>query len=398
MFSPYRKLFATSGGLRFSLAGMVARLPISMTILAVTFVIVHETNSYTLAGAVSSGAALINAIFTPLWSRKADQLGQKRVLRYTVPFHIGFGLLFLILISTHSHAYIWMPVIFIAEVFLPNIGGLVRRRWLFALGEDRSLINTAYSHESMVDEIVFIIGPLVASTVAVAITPAAGIIFAFTFMAVGTTAFIFQTNTEPPPHPRLKGEKHQAILRMPEVQAVFLPYIFLGAYFSSLALTLIGFCQQRHIASAIGPLLAIWAAGSGVAAFFNGSIKWKISDSQKFLRIIIIHALLAIPFFYVRSVISLGIALFVSGFGIAPLLVAGYGVVEKAVDSSKITETLAWVMAGLNLGGALPGSLSGHIIDRYGADKSFYVPLACMGLALISLLPYAKVWRRIQND
>lgn len=85
MLTPYRKLFATPGGLVFSISGLIARLPIAMTFLSVTFIVLHETNSYTLAGAISTGAALANAAFSPLWSRKADQLGQAKVLRFTIP-------------------------------------------------------------------------------------------------------------------------------------------------------------------------------------------------------------------------------------------------------------------------------------------------------------------------
>jgi MFS family permease len=85
MLTPYRKLFAIPGGLAFSIPGLIARLPIAMTYLSVTFIVLYETNSYTLAGTISTGAALFNAIFSPLWSRKADQLGQAKVLRFTIP-------------------------------------------------------------------------------------------------------------------------------------------------------------------------------------------------------------------------------------------------------------------------------------------------------------------------
>ena len=88
MLTPYRRLLATPGALAFSIPGMIARLPIAMTYLSVTFVVIHETDSYTLAGTISTGAALINAAFSPIWSRKADQLGQAKVLRFTIPAYI----------------------------------------------------------------------------------------------------------------------------------------------------------------------------------------------------------------------------------------------------------------------------------------------------------------------
>ena len=397
MFSPYRKLFAVPGALRFSVAGSIARLPISMTLLSITFVIVHVKHSYTLAGTVATGAALISTVFSPTWSRYADRLGQRKVLRFTVPFYISFDLIFLIAISKHAPTYIWMSAIFLAEIFLPNIGGLIRRRWLWNLGEDRVMINTAYSYEALMDEIIFIIGPLVATSAATFISPASGMILGFSFMAVGTTLFISQRSTEPAPFRKDKHEKHGFILGLPIIQAVFFPFIFIGAFFSSTNLIVVGYSQQHHATAYTGLVLAIWAAGSGVAAIFNGSIKWRISDASRFRVNLLAILILSLPFFYIHSMVMLASALFISGAGVAPLIVAGYNVAEKSVPPEKVTETLSWVIAGLSLGSALPGTLTGHLIDSQGASKAFVVPITCLLLANLATLPYLRTWQRISD-
>ncbi len=397
MFSPYRKLFAVPGALRFSIAGSIARLPISMTLLSITFVIVHVKHSYTLAGTVSTGAALISTVFSPTWSRYADRLGQRKVLRFTIPFYIIFDLIFLVAISKHAPTYIWMSAIFLAEIFLPNVGGLVRRRWLWVLSEDRVMINTAYSYEALMDEIIFIIGPLVASSAATFISPAAGMIMGFSFMAVGTTLFISQRSTEPPPFKKDESGKHGLVLAMPVVQAVFLPFIFLGAFFSSTGLAVVGYAQQHHHAAFTGLVLAIWAAGSGIAAIFNGSVKWRLKDASRFRINLAVILVLSLPFFFIHSMVMLTIALFLSGVGVAPLIVSGYNVAEKSVPPEKVTETLSWVIAGLSLGSALPGTLTGHIIDSQGASKAFIVPVICLFLGNLATLPYLRTWRRISD-
>ncbi len=372
-------------------------MPISMTLLAVTLVIVAQTHKYTLAGFVSTGAALITSVISPMWSRLADQFGQRALLRINIPLHILFGLLFLFLITHHSPEWLWMSAIFICEFFSVNIGGLVRRRWLFALGEDRMLINTAYSYEALVDEIIFIIGPLIASVAATAIAPPAGILFAFAFMSIGTAYFVSQRDSEPALHPKVDGVKHSSVLRHPELQAVTLPFIFLGAFFASTNLAVVAYMQESHKSAYLGAVLAIWAAGSGVAAIFNGAISWKISDAHKFRRLMLGILLISLPILFIHSIWELAVALFLSGFGVAPLIVAGYGVAEKSAPSSRITETLAWVIASLSLGGALPGPLSGHIIDTLGAKAALVIPIGCLVLANIAILPYFKVWRRIQH-
>ena len=368
-----------------------------MTLLSITFVIVHVKHSYTLAGTVSTGAALISTVFSPTWSRYADRLGQRKVLRFTIPFYIAFDLIFLIAISKHAPTYIWMSSIFLAEVFLPNVGGLIRRRWLWVLGDDRALINTAYSYEALMDEIIFIIGPLVATSAATFISPAAGMIMGFSFMAIGTSLFISQRSTEPARFKKDEAGEHGFVLAMPVVQAVFFPFIFIGAFFSATNLAVIGYSQQRHDASYTGLVLAIWAAGSGVAAIFNGSIKWRLKDASRFRINLVAITVLSIPFFFIHSMLMLAVALFISGIGVAPLIVAGYNVAEKSVPPEKVTETLSWVIAGLSLGGALPGTLTGHIIDSQGASKAFIIPIACLLLANLATLPYLLTWRRISD-
>jgi len=395
MFTPYRKLLATPGALRFSIAGSLARLPISMTGLSITFVIVHIKHSYTLAGTVAAGAALIATMFSPIWSRYADRLGQRKVLRFTIPFYIIFDLIFLLTISKDAPTYIWMSSIFIAEIFLPNIGGLVRRRWLWSLGEDRVLINTAYSYEAFIDELIFMIGPLLASTAATFIAPAAGMILAFTFMAIGTTLFISQRATEPAPFVQPKDVKRTHVLGNPIVRAVFFPFIFLGAFFGSVTLVIVAYVQEHHDTAWTGLLLAIWAAGSGIAAIINGIIKWRISDASRFRLNLIGIVVVTIPLPFIHSLWMLGIALFISGFGVAPLIVAGYNVAEKSAAPEKVTETLAWVIAGLTLGSVLPGTLTGHIIDHSGAARAFLIPFSTLVLANITTLPFLRTWRRI---
>ena len=223
-------------------------------------------------------------------------------------------------------------------------------------------------------------------------------ILGFTFMAVGTTLFISQRSTEPAPFSPDLENKHGLVLGQPVVQAVFFPFIFIGAFFSSTNLTVVGYAQQHHDSSLTGLVLAIWAAGSGVAAIFNGSIKWKLRDASRFRINLLAILIVTVPFLFVHSLWMLAVALFLSGLGVAPLIVAGYNVAEKSVPPEKVTETLSWVIAGLSLGGALPGTLTGHIIDSHGASKAFIVPMTCLILANLATLPYLGTWRKIARN
>ena len=68
-------------------------------------------------------------------------------------------------------------------------------------------MNTAYSVESLLDEIVFMVGPIITTLCAINVGPYAGVLAAAIFLSIGSILFIAQKGTEPMPHPKIKGVK-----------------------------------------------------------------------------------------------------------------------------------------------------------------------------------------------
>jgi MFS family permease len=397
MFTPYRQLFKTPGGLRFSLAGVVGRMPISMDSLALIFIVVHATNSYALAGSLAAVASLVVTIALPFWSRSADRIGQKRTLLIAIPLRTIFMVIFIVLVTQKAPIWTWFLAIVLAEASIVNAGGMVRRRWLWALGDNRKLIDTAYSYEALMDEIVFILGPVIATACATSIAPSAGLVVGLIFMLVGTSAFALQTKTEPPPHPRDLTKPHQPVMRNRTVQAVVLPSIFLGGFFSAVGIVVVAYMQSHHAVAKTGLMLALWAAGSATAAAANGVISWRLNHAKRFWIFLFALTLLSIPLIFVSNLFFLGVALFCNGLAIAPLIVSAYGVAETSVPPAQITETLAWVIAGMPLGGAIASSVTGLVIDNYGAHRGFLVPFATLCCAMAMSLPYFRTWNRLRS-
>ncbi|CAB4669968.1 MAG: MFS transporter [Actinobacteria bacterium] len=396
MFSPYKRLFKTPGGLAFSTAGFIGRMPISMDSLALIFIVVAASDSYALAGSLAAVASVVVAIALPIWSRWADRYGQGRMLWIAMPLRVGFLSIFIYLVTSHAPIWSWFVSIIAAESAVNNTGGLIRRRWLWALGDDRVLINTAYSYEALLDEFVFILGPVIATACAVSIAPSAGLIAGMIFMVIGVSSLAIQKSTQPPAHPRDNSEPHPPVMRNRSVQAVVISTIFIGGFFNAVAIVVVAFSQEHHAQSSTGVILGIWAFGSGIAAIFNGVIKWKINNAQRFWIFLVSLCALSLPLVFVHSMVFLAIALFFNGFAIAPLIVAAYGVAETAVPPGQITETLAWVVAGMPLGGAAASAISGWVIDHHGAQTAFWVPFGALFGAILMGLTYFRTWNRLR--
>ena len=398
MLKPYATLLRTPGGIKFSAAGFIGRMPIAMDSLAIIFIVVAATDSYALAGALTAVGSIVVGAAEVFWSRQADRRGQAKILLLAVPTRIVSFLIFVVLVSKDAPIWTWFVSLIIAEATAISAGGMVRRRWLHILkndpdNKDGHLINTAYSWEAIVDEIVFILGPVVATSFAVNVAPSAGILAGLVFLAIGLPSLAAMKSTEPPAEPANKDEPHPAVLRNRIVQSIVIPCAFLGGFFGSVGITVVGFAEEKDAAASTGWLLAIWAVGSAVAALINGTIQFKSAHATRFLIYLVVLTFGTLPLLFVDSVLLLAVALFVNGLFIAPLIVNAYGTVENAVPAGQITEALTWVIAGMPLGSAAASALAGIVIDNSGAQMAFWVPLGFMIAAIATTLPYLSTYR-----
>jgi len=373
-------------------------MPIAMDSLAIIFIVVAATDSYALAGALTAVGSIVVGAAEVFWSRQADRRGQAKILLLAAPTRVVSFLIFVVLVSKDAPIWTWFVSLIIAESTAISAGGMVRRRWLHILkndpdNSDGHLVNTAYSWEAMVDEIVFILGPVAATSFAVNVAPSAGILAGLVFLAIGWTSLAAMKSTEPPAEPANKDDPHPAVLRNRIVQSIVIPCALLGGFFGAIGITVVGFAEERNHPESTGWLLAIWAVGSAVAAIINGVIKFKSAHATRFLIYLVALTIATVPLLFVNSIPLLALALFVNGLFIAPLIVNAYGTVENAVPAGQITEALTWVIAGMPLGGAVASALAGVVIDNSGAQMAFWVPLGFMFAAIATTLPYLSTYR-----
>ena len=176
MATPYRDLFAAPGTTGLALAGLLARLPLPMTGIGLITLLSQLRGSYALAGAVSATFVLTYALLSPQVSRWVDRHGQGRVLPWATAAS-ATGLL-LLLACTVLRAPDW--TLFAAAMLagcMPSVSAMVRARWT-AIHRGRPQLQTAYSLETVFDEVTFIAGPPLSVGLSVAVWPQAGVLAA----------------------------------------------------------------------------------------------------------------------------------------------------------------------------------------------------------------------------
>src|SRR5690349_15970111 len=180
------------------LVAFIGRLPLSMVGLGAVLLVASETGSYGLGGAVAACGAVTTAIAGPVIGRLADAFGQRRVLLPLVACFVVAGVAFLASVNRHWPYWTMFVSVALAGACLPPVSSMIRVRWTHLLrGSNR--LPTALAMESVVDEFVFIVGPVLVTFLSTTGHATSGVVTAFTLATVGSLLFAAQHRTEPPP-------------------------------------------------------------------------------------------------------------------------------------------------------------------------------------------------------
>src|SRR5690606_33509396 len=206
------------GAAAFCLAGFVARLPIAMVGIGIVTMFSQLEGNYAVGGALSAVFALSYAVLTPLVSRAVDRYGQRRVLP-TAAAVSAVATLAMLAGVRFEVPTVWLFVCGIPAGLMPTIGAMVRARWTQLYGGTPRL-RTAFALEAVVDEVCFIVGPVLSVGLSVAVFPEAGPLLGAVLLLVGTLALAALRSTEPPVQPHADGRARTNILRMPVLLSI----------------------------------------------------------------------------------------------------------------------------------------------------------------------------------
>ncbi|QTE29585.1 MFS transporter [Pengzhenrongella sicca] len=397
MLRPYRDILTTPGALAFSAAGVLARLPISMVGIGIVLMITAEYGSYGLAGRVSAVYVVASAVCGPQLARFVDAHGQARIMRPATVLAIG-GLAALIAVAEMgSHAGWLYLTAAVAGAPSGSFGSLVRARWSHVLTDPRRL-HTAYSLESALDEVVFVVGPVAATVLATTVAPAAGLVVPIFALLVGGFLFLSLRGTEPapqaPPLDAAGRRAHQgSVMRVAGMRVLAAVFVAMGAIFGATDVATVAFAQEHGSKGSAGFVLAAFAFGSMLSGLGYGARSWAAPLWKRFAIGVVALAAGVSLFFLATSLPALAVVMFVTGFAIAPTLINGNGLVQYCVPDGRLTEGLTWVSTSLGIGVSVGSSIAGMLIDDRGARGGFVVVAVAAGFAVVATLASLRALR-----
>ncbi|MFE3447126.1 MFS transporter [Nocardia sp. NPDC059180] len=375
MTNPYATLFKVPGAVAFSAAGFIARMPLAMAAIGIITMVSQLRGEYALAGAVSATFTVSTAIGGPQVSRLVDRLGQGRVLLPAMGLSvIGSAAL---LLSARYHAPTW--TLFASAALagtLPNMSAMVRARWAH-VHAGSSRMHTAFSLESVVDELTFVAGPALAVVLSTALFPEAGPLLAAILLMVGVLLFVPQKRTEPPVRENVPAQEKGSAIRIPTVWMLAMLLAAGGVIVGTVDVVSVAFAERLGSPASAGIVVAAYAGGSAV----SGTV------------------LTTLPLLLVDGIAVLAVAMFVSGAFFAPTMIVIMRLVEQTVPAAWLTEGMTWVLTGLSAGIALGALISGTVVDRSGHVAGFAVAVAAGAVALmVTLLARAPLSRAVREE
>jgi MFS family permease len=381
-FGAYGQVLSTSEARAFTAAGFAARLPMSMTGLGIVLFISITSGSYGRAGLVTAVATLTTAVAAPAWGRLIDRIGQAPVLiAATIIYNLSTGALITSVLLDAPLAVTLLTAVGVGLGF-SSAGAAVRARWSHRL-RGTPLLNTAFAWEAVLDEVVFIVGPVLATFLATAIHPALGLAAGGVVGLVGAFVLAAQRGTEPPRVPRTADRSAAGRLSPKLLVPIVFACAALGMLFGGMEVVIIAFADEAGVLPYAGIIVMAWAGGSLISGVVTGTITWKAGPAKRFRIGAVLLALSLLPLPFVAHVLPTAGLLILSGLFIAPTLIASVAVTQAAVPAARLTEALGWTGMGMAGGVGLGAAALGQVIDTGGSEAGFYGVIVA-GLVLIA--------------
>ncbi|HEV2933758.1 MAG TPA: MFS transporter [Streptosporangiaceae bacterium] len=383
---PYADIFRIPGAWRFSAAGVIGRMPMSMFGLGTVLLISAATGKYGVAGTVAAAGSLCYAVSAPQIARLIDSRGQRRVLLPLLAIFAVSTAALIAAVELQAPTWAFFAPGAIAGATMPSLGTMVRTRWS-ALLTGTPMLHTAFSFESVADELCFVIGPAAVTLLATEVFPAAGVGTAALLCLAGTLWFAAERRTEPQvmlvPGARAAKVKGAAA---PGLVVLAPVYLLLGAMFVSIDLSTVSFAQHFGHKPLAGFILGTYALGSATGGLWYGSRQWRAPLENRFAFTLVLTVIGEATFWAQPNLVTLTCCIYLCGLTIAPTLIAGFSLLEAQAKPGRRTEAMSWLSSGIGVGLAVGSSVVGFIIDAHGPRAGYVFAAACGAASAVTCL------------
>jgi predicted MFS family arabinose efflux permease len=390
--SPYRAVLRTPHACAAFVTSLAGRLCYGIVFLSLTLTLTAGGHGYRLAGLVLALMGLAVVLVSPLRARMVDRHGPRRALP---PMAAGLAaaLAAIAAIPPRSGAEdaAIAALAVTAGACAPPFGVVMRALWSTLIDEP-DLLQAAYSLDGVVEELLYVAGPVIAGVIAVVTVPAVGLLATAGLAVAGTGLFAWSPALRrwPAPVARPASAAQGTATGQPgasrEIAQLSLVTGAIGLCLGGLPLVIVAFSQARHDPAALAWIEAALSAGSALGGLGYGAVTWRVSARRRLILLATGLALILAPAALSPSLPVLALLIGLAGVLVSPALATAYLITARLASPQARTRAGNWVNTGYNAGSSAGEALSGQLIGRIPLAACLPVLAAPALLAVMPLL------------
>lgn len=361
------------GVLRLFVTSLIARFP--MAAIGVLFVLHARAlgHSYAEGGAIAAASAIGTAMGAPVLGRMVDTRGQTPVLVASAVACSGA-------LGAAAATTPGTPVPAIAALALlagfmqPPVAAAARALWGRRL--DAEALHSVLALEASLQELAFMLGPIVLVSLVANGTPARGLAGAAVIFLLSTLAYALS------PEPRAMrgsprtGRRRGGAMAIPGVRTLVLLATTLGLSFGAIEVGIAAFAEHSHHRGATGVLLGVWGLGSLIAGLVAAGRGPSGDPVRALLALHVVLTVCNAVLIAAPGLVGLGVLLTVAGAAIAPMFAVLYGLLAAVADDDSVTEAFSWELTGIAAGVAIGSAVGGALATGVGPRAAFVAAAA----------------------
>jgi MFS family permease len=369
---------------RWTLASLLARLPMTMTLLGLVLVGQEVTGSLAVGAQLAGAATFTSGLAAPLRGRRLDRYEVRGGLQRAALATAGVIGLQAVALVLGAPVWVFFALAVAQGVAMAALSGGYRA--LLVPVVPAADLPRANVIEAVFVEVAFVAGPALAGILSLVVGPL-GVLVAMSLSAAGSAwvARGLPTLRAPADRPPL------APWRVRTARPVYALALVIGLSLGMFEAALPPRAEDFGVAAGMaGVLLALTAAGSGLGGLLaSRSADHLTHPARRAALLLAAFAALLVPAGLAPSVLWIGLALFAVGLPIAPLNALGALVLQREVPPGRQAEGFAVYVAAIVLGAGSGNVLTGAVLDQVGAQALLVAAAAApAGLALV-LAPWA---------
>ena len=146
--------------------------------------------------------------------------------------------------------------------------------------KDSPLLQTAFALEAVLDEVVFILGPVLVTFLATAVHPALGVSVSAVIGLVGCVAAGGPAVDPAAAHAAGPDPAASTGCRSGVLLPIGLACLALGAVFGGMEVVVVAFAQETGVLPYAGLFITVWSFGSLLAGVVTGTIAWRAASAD----------------------------------------------------------------------------------------------------------------------